>query len=50
MDGVCSPSEMVKAAYSMGHKAFAITDHTCIQGYHEAFMAYKDLKKSNPDK
>ena len=49
MDGVCSPSEMVKAAYSMGHKAFAITDHTCVQGYHEAYMAYKDLKKSNPD-
>ena len=50
MDGVCSPTEMVKAAYSMGHKAFAITDHMCVQGYHEAFMAYKDLKKSNPDK
>ena len=49
MDGVCSPTEMVKAAYNMGHKAFAITDHICIQGYHEAYMAYKDLKKSNPD-
>ena len=49
MDGVCSPSEMVKAAFAMGHKAFAITDHTDVQGYHEAFMAYKDLKKSHPD-
>ena len=49
MDGVCSPSEMVKAAYNMGHKAFAITDHTCIQGYHEAFTTYKDLKKANKD-
>ena len=49
MDGVCSPTEMVKSAYAMGHKAFAITDHTCIQGYHEAYMAYKDLKKSNPN-
>ena len=49
MDGVCSPSEIVKAAYSMGHKALAITDHMCIQGYHEAFMAYKDLKKAHPD-
>ena len=49
MDGVCSPKEMVEAAYNMGHKAFAITDHLCIQGYHEAFLTYKDLKKNNPD-
>ena len=49
MDGVCSPSAIVKAAYGMGHKAVAITDHTCTQGYHEAFLAYKDLKKSHPD-
>jgi len=49
MDGVCSPSEMVKAAYAMGHKAFAITDHTCIQGYHEAFVTYTELKEANPD-
>ena len=49
MDGVCSPTEMVKTAFNLGHKAFAITDHLCVQGYHEAFMAYKDLKKSHPD-
>ena len=49
MDGVCSPTEMVDAAYKMGHKAFAITDHMCIQGYHEAFLEYKNLKSKNPN-
>ena len=46
MDGVSSPKDLVKAAYSMGHRAVAITDHLCLQGYHEAFGAYKGIKKS----
>ena len=41
MDGVSSPSEIVTAAYEMGHRAVAITDHLCLQGYHEAYMAHK---------
>ena len=49
MDGVSFPKDVVKAAYKMGHKAVAITDHACVQAYHEAFMTYKDLKKANPD-
>ena len=51
MDGVSSPTEVVEAAYSMGHRAVAITDHLCLQGYHEAFSAYKKImKKAGDDK
>ncbi|MBQ2655729.1 MAG: PHP domain-containing protein, partial [Erysipelotrichaceae bacterium] len=46
MDGVSSPTEVVKAAYSMGHRAVAITDHLCLQGFHEAQMTYKGIMKS----
>ncbi|MBQ6492610.1 MAG: PolC-type DNA polymerase III [Erysipelotrichaceae bacterium] len=46
MDGVSSPSEVVNAAYEMGHRAVAITDHLCLQGFHEAQMAYKGIMKS----
>ncbi len=49
MDGVSSPKSLVNAAYKMGHKALALTDHLCAQGYHEAFLAYCDLKKANKD-
>ena len=49
MDGVCSPTELVQAAYQMGHRAVAITDHLCLQGFHEAQVAYKDIAKANPD-
>ncbi|MBQ2509875.1 MAG: PHP domain-containing protein, partial [Erysipelotrichaceae bacterium] len=51
MDGVSSPSECVKAAYAMGHRAVAITDHLCLQGFHEAYGAYKGImKKAGEDK
>ena len=49
MDGVCSPTEVVNAAYEMGHRGVAITDHLCLQGFHEAQMAYKGIKKANKD-
>ncbi len=49
MDGVSSPEEVVKAAYKMGHRAVAITDHLCLQGFHEAYGAYKGIRKKNPD-
>lgn len=50
MDGVSSPTELVNAAYAMGHRAVAITDHLDLQGYHEAFLAYNGLKKAAGDK
>lgn len=46
MDGVSSPTDLVKAAYKYGHKAVAITDHLDLQGFHEAFLTYKGIKKS----
>ncbi len=49
MDGVSSPSDVVKAAYEMGHRALAITDHLCLQGYHEAYMTYKGIMSKNKD-
>ena len=49
MDGVSSPGDIVKAAYTMGHKAVAITDHLCLQGFHEAKVAYDDIKKNDKE-
>ncbi|MBR0420028.1 MAG: PHP domain-containing protein, partial [Erysipelotrichaceae bacterium] len=49
MDGVSSPTEVVKAAYEMGHRALAITDHLCLQGFHEAQTAYKGIMKAAGD-
>lgn len=50
MDGVSSPTELVQTAYKMGHRAFALTDHLCLQGFHETQMAYKSIMKSAGDK
>ena len=50
MDGVSSPTELVNAAYTLGHKAVAITDHLCLQGFHEAQGAYKTIMKSSDPK
>ena len=47
MDGVSSPTDLVKAAYKYGHKAVAITDHLDLQGFHEAFLTYKGIKKGS---
>ena len=49
MDGVCSPTEIVNSAYELGHRGVAITDHLCLQGFHEAQLAYKGIKKANKD-
>ena len=49
MDGVSSPAEVVEAAYQMGHRAIAITDHLCLQGFHEAQVAYKGIMKAAGD-
>ena len=47
MDGVCSPDEIVKAAYKLGHRGVAITDHMCIQGFHKAMQEYQSIKKKD---
>ncbi|MBQ0035365.1 MAG: PolC-type DNA polymerase III, partial [Firmicutes bacterium] len=50
MDGVSSPTELVNSAFALGHKAVAITDHLCLQGFHEAQLAYKSIMKSHDPK
>ena len=49
MDGVSAPGDIVEAAYKMGHKAVAITDHLCLQGYHEAKLKYDEIKKADKE-
>ncbi|MBP5491756.1 MAG: PolC-type DNA polymerase III [Clostridiales bacterium] len=44
-DAVIEPKDLIKTAYRMGHPACAITDHGVVQGFNDAFAAYKDCKK-----
>jgi len=50
-DAVIEPKDLIKTAFKMGHPACAITDHGVVQGFNDAYSAYKDCKKSeeNPD-
>ena len=50
-DAVIEPKDLIKTAHRMGHPACAITDHGVVQGFNDAYAAYKDCKKSgeNPD-
>lgn len=43
MDGVISPSDLVKRANKWGHKAVAITDHGNVQAYQEAMLTAEKL-------
>ena len=45
MDGVCDARELIEAAFSMGHKGIAITDHANVQAFPIAQRAAKDLEK-----
>lgn len=50
MDGVCDVSELVTAAFNMGHRGMAITDHAVVQGFPIAQRTVKGLLKANPDR
>ena len=51
MDGVISPSDLLKQAVAWGHKAIAITDHNGAQAYPEIFNFAKKHNKGieNPE-
>ena len=50
MDGVCDGAEIVQAAFDMGHRAVAITDHNVVQGFPVAQRTVKALLKANPER
>ena len=44
MDGVVSAKDLIKKAIKWGHKAIAVTDHSCAQAFPDAFHMAKDIK------
>ncbi|MBR2809369.1 MAG: PolC-type DNA polymerase III, partial [Erysipelotrichaceae bacterium] len=50
MDGVCDVADIVQAAFDMGHRGLAITDHAVIQAFPIAQKKVKDLLKSHKDR
>ena len=45
MDGVTSPKDLLSLAHKWGHKAMALTDHSGVQGFIEAFKFVKGVNK-----
>lgn len=50
MDGVCDAAEIVEAAFTMGHKAVAITDHVVTQAFPICQRTARSLLKAHPDR
>lgn len=44
MDGVSDAGDIIKTAIKWGHKALAITDHGCVQGFTDALHALDKIK------
>ena len=44
-DAVIDPGVLIKTAYRMGHPACAITDHGVVQGFNDAYAAWKECRK-----
>ena len=50
MDGISEVSDIVKRAYSWGHKAIAVTDHGVVQSFPDANHTWEDLWKKEKAK
>ena len=50
MDGVSDVKDIVKKAYSWGHRAIAVTDHGVVQGFTDANHTWEDLWKAESGK
>jgi DNA polymerase-3 subunit alpha (Gram-positive type) len=50
MDGVIEPEELLDKMVATGQKAFAITDHNCVQALPEVFSKLKKYNKGKEEK
>ncbi len=50
MDGVVPVEQLIKHAFSLGHRGIAITDHAVVQAFPKAQGCARGLLKANPDR